>query len=426
MTPGPNISHVSQESVSLQKITSNGGMRTAFWSCQAIGLVLIAFSSFFPRLFHIQEYVFFILLISALVVSWMDKYNPWVRTPMDLPLVCFSAWVLVTIPFAIDPTYSFGEWRKFIALTLVFYWSLFVLRGEFIEHLPRYVLSAVVLGSIVLSSYALIDFLIRGGTWWDRLIRAGAPHSDYNWLTTYMVLVIPMLVAVFFVSRGRWLRFSAGLALPLAILAQTASYTRAGWVAHVAQGMTFGLLTGRRRLVLWIAGGTGSIVLLLAALSQVGFQRETINPLTLDQRLGTWKLGMEHIAAHPLVGVGYGNDTFTKLHPEYSIQAQQGRRLEEQVLPAMHNTFLMVAMGSGLPAFVLFLWVLVRMFSFLVKLRNSTSHPESGGLLLGVAVVVVGFITRNTFDYMFTGSLASLFWILLAIGFSTQKRQPVG
>ena len=66
------------------------------------------------------------------------------------------------------------------------------------------------------------------------------------------------------------------------------------------------------------------------------------------------------------------------------------------------------------------------MFSFLVKLRNSTSHPESGGLLLGVAVVVVGFITRNTFDYMFTGSLASLFWILLAIGFSTQKRQPVG
>ena len=59
-------------------------------------------------------------------------------------------------------------------------------------------LSAAVLGSMVLSSYALIDFLIRGGTWGDRFIRAGAPHSDYNWLTTYMVLVIPMLVAVFF------------------------------------------------------------------------------------------------------------------------------------------------------------------------------------------------------------------------------------
>ena len=103
MTPGPNISHIAQESTALQKITSSGGMRRAFWSCQAIGLVLITFSNFFPRLFHIQEYVFFILLISALVVSWIDKYNPWVRTPLDLPLVCFSAWVLVTIPLCNRP-----------------------------------------------------------------------------------------------------------------------------------------------------------------------------------------------------------------------------------------------------------------------------------------------------------------------------------
>jgi heptosyltransferase-3/putative inorganic carbon (HCO3(-)) transporter len=33
-----------------------------------------------------------------------------------------------------------------------------------------------------------------------------------------------------------------------------------------------------------------------------------------------------------------------------------------------------------------------------------------------IALAVIGFVIRNLFDYMFAGSLASLFWILVAIG----------
>ena len=36
--------------------------------------------------------------------------------------------------------------------------------------------------------------------------------------------------------------------------------------------------------------------------------------------------------------------------------------------------------------------------------------------VVAVAVVTVGFATRNLFDYMFAGSLAHLFWILVAAG----------
>ena len=37
-------------------------------------------------------------------------------------------------------------------------------------------------------------------------------------------------------------------------------------------------------------------------------------------------------------------------------------------------------------------------------------------VLVVVAVATVGFATRNLFDYMFAGSLAHLFWILVATG----------
>jgi hypothetical protein len=35
-----------------------------------------------------------------------------------------------------------------------------------------------------------------------------------------------------------------------------------------------------------------------------------------------------------------------------------------------------------------------------------------------VAIVVEGFATRNIFNYMFAGSLACLYWMLVATAFS--------
>ena len=51
-------------------------------------------------------------------------------------------------------------------------------------------------------------------------------------------------------------------------------------------------------------------------------------------------------------------------------------------------------------------------------LRNLyiSTAAETQGLVVSVAVVTVGFATRNLFDYMFAGSLAHLFWILVAAG----------
>jgi O-antigen ligase len=350
----------------------------------------------------------------------VERVRPLVRSPIDMLLLALILWILGTIPFSIDPLYSFSEWRKLVAHVLVFYWALFVLRLDRGESTVYRLLWVVAAGSLIVVAYALIDFVLRGGTWKDRLIRAGVPYSDYNWLTTYMVLVIPILIALIVVYRDRWLRIVAWMILPAAVLAQVASYTRAGWIAHVMQAVTFGLVTGRRRVIVSIIAGIAAAGIVLSIAFQIGYQKETISPLTLGQRVGTWKLGIQQIAAHPWVGIGYGNNTFTKLHPEYSITAQQSKPLHEQVLPAMHNTFLMVAMGSGIPAAVLLGWIFIRMVSSLVSLRNRSTDRESSGLLMGIAVVVVGFATRNTFDYMFAGSLATLFWILLAMGFSLQ------
>ncbi len=391
------------------------------WKLQAFGLLGMTFLSFFPRLFHFQEYAFFFLLAVALCLAWAEGVNPWVRTPIDLPVLAFVGWVLCTVPFATDPSYSFSEWRKLAAQVLVFYWAMFVLRSYRRIELSRQIIWAVVLGSLVLSGFALVDFVLRGGTWRDRLIRAGAPFSDYNWLTTYLVLVIPLLIGWIVIHRTFWVRAVGTLTLVLAGLAQVAAYTRAGWVAHFAQAVGFGLMAGRHRLVLWILAGAVALGGGLFAVSEIGYQRSTTDPWTLSARVKTWGLGLHQVVQHPLVGVGYGNDTFLKVHAA-EVEAEKGKEPGETVLPALHNTFATVSMGSGVPAIILFIWVFVRIVSTLTKQwRRSTA--ETQWLLMAVAVVTVGFATRNLFDYMFAGSLAHLFWILVATGLCSVRPQ---
>ena len=387
----------------------------ALWKVQAYGLVGITFLSFFPRLFHYQEYVFFFLLAVVLCLAWVERINPWVRPPIDLPLLGFVGWVLCTVPFATDPAYSLSEWGKLVAQVLVFYWAMFVVHRHGRIELSRQIFWTVVVGSIVLSGFALVDFVLRGGTWRDRLVRAGAPYSDYNWLTTYLVLVIPILIGCVVIHRKIWMRAVGTLGLVLSGVAQFAAYTRAGWVAHVVQAVGFGLMAGRHRLVIWILVGVIAIGGGLFVASEIGYQRSTIDPWTLSTRVKTWWLGVHQVVQHPLVGVGYGEDTFQKVHMA-EIEAEKNIDEKERVLSGLHSTFAMVLMGSGMPALILFIWIFVRIVSTLTRQWRRSMTAGTQWFLVAVAVATVGFTTRNLFAYMFTGSLAYLFWILVATG----------
>ena len=179
-------------------------------------------------------------------------------------------------------------------------------------------------------------------------------------------------------------------------------------------------MAGRRRLVIWVFTGAIAMVGGLLAVSQIGYQRDTVDSWTISARVITWRLGLQQAAQHPIVGVGYGNDTFLKVH-QAELEAEQGKDQAERLLPGLHNTFATVLMGSGVPALIFFVWIFVCIVLTLSRQWRRSAAHETQGLLVAVAVVAVGFATRNLFDYMFAGSLGCLFWIMTAVGLSLAK-----
>ncbi len=388
-----------------------------FWSLQKYVLIAVAFTSFFPILFRFQEHAVIIFSVLCVVMCGLQKVNPWIKNPVDLPLWLFIAWVLGTVPFATDTSYSFAEWKKFVAQVLVFYWALLVLHRRPRVDLPPQILWSTVLAGTVLALYALMGFVDRGGTWKDRYIRAYAFGSDYNWLSTYMVMTIPVLGSLAVMARSQWVRGTQYFALAITALAQLFSYTRGGWVGHVGQGVALTVLVGGRRVALVVLGILAMAGAGLLVASQAGLQKDTVDSTTIDTRLTVWGIGLREVTAHPLTGIGYGNDSFVKKFPQYSPQVQAPIPYRQQVIPAMHNAFLMVALGSGLPAFVFFVWIFIALVRRLIPLSETFSSEDAFTLLAGgIGLAVIGFGVRNVFDYMFMGSLAHVFWLLAAVG----------
>lgn len=408
-----------EEALALCKDTGPLDSAGRLWVGQWYGLLLLILMSFFPRLFHMEEYLFFGFLLIAIVttaVQWRRGNSISVRTPIDLPLCMVIAWILFSIPFAIDPAYSFSEWRKLIVQVLVFYWTVGVLRSSLDIAKLWNVLGVIVVATLILCSYALIDFVLQGGSFHDRDVRARAPYSDYNWLSTYLVLATPLLIVCLVTTQTHWRRYLTLFVASLALFGHLFSYTRAGWAAVLAQGL-FGVLANKHRgLLLMLVVAVGCIVLAGLMLPMLGYQQQTASLNTLQYRLAVWKLSIKELASHPIFGIGYGSGTFNMRFADYP---------ELHDAKGVHNMFLMIALGSGIPALMFLLWTIGRALKAIMVVVHTMGESAVSVMLIGIGASIIGFFVRNLFDYMMIGSLGFLFWIVLGVGMvaiSTSER----
>ena len=383
------------------------------WRLEAAGLLAFTVMTFFPTLSHVQEYLFLSLAAMGFAVAVGQRRSLLMPSPLNVPIALWLGWILLSVPFALDPGYSFGEWRKVVVKVLWFYWALLVLRNSEFKNMEDKVLTAVAAGSLALCMYAVIDFVSRGGILSDRFVRARAPSSDYNWLSSYLVMALPLLAAgVVRTARSAATLLYAGTAV-LALIAQTLAYTRAGWLALVSQALAWTLYAKRFAVMFGLLAGALLASILLLAADVGSYHQDTRDLWTVRARAAGWGLMLHEIRQHPLLGIGYGTETF---------MARFGDRPETVKSKGSHNFFLMTAMGSGIPALLFLIWIFVAAVRECVAAaRRHLNEPKAAALWVALALMVVGVAVRNLFDAMFMGSLACLFWILLATGFSGMR-----
>ena len=374
----------------------------------------IAFFILVAKLNHVIEYAFIGLLVFWIGIKIKNMDFHIVKTPLDKPITIFVSWILVTIPFAVNPSYSFAEWRKTV---LQFIFFFFVVNVVTKERQVRLILGAFFLGLVIVSFVGIIEHIVDEQSFWDKSSHAASLTSAGQWFSTYIVMGIPFTWFYFFNCHRVTMKFLLMISFALLLLALFLSHTRGAWLALGIQVMVFMVIQIKLKwLRLGLAGAVVGflVVFFLWILFSSNKSLEEMPFASVESmhiRLDTWKIALEQIRENPIIGYGYGFNTFPMVNP--SIQVGSGNT--PSIDMHIHNVFLSKAYEVGLVGLV----SLLAIISVIAKLAfngfQKSPCPLTAHYGLCVLLLLVGILTRNLFDNMFAGTLAYLFWLLVGL-----------
>jgi O-antigen ligase len=341
------------------------------------------------------------------------------RTPADLPILLFTLVAGLSVITAVDPRYSLeefiGEW---IIGVFLFYMVVNNIRSEQV----KYILGALLLGNVIMVSYGVFDFFRDGGLILQSKVRATSLHSGVGTFSTYLVTVIPYLMITLFFVPKNFKFFMLGILLGLNFFALALTYSRGSLVA--IGGLL--LLTGWRFLprkvfaILIVTLGIGGSFLATERILAY-YHRFTVPPpvgFTPDSYHGRWilsKFTLEQIRDNPFQMNGFGRRTFAKKFHDF-VEQYKGAMMWHA-----HNTFLDLAIQTGLQGLVLFCFLLYKMLKYCQKMGKSGESPIIRYYSLATYLMIIAFFVRNFSDDFFVDDSALLFWLLCGMVFGLSK-----
>lgn len=374
------------------------------------GLIAVAFSLPIIRLNHITEYVFLSLLALWIGRQLFTQSLALNRTALDIPIVIFFCWVLLTVPFSTDWLYSLKEWQKSIPRFLIFWFVVSVAKTQ---KDTRTILHSFSIGLVLLTLLESVHFFTEGGEALSMERRAGEFTGSSQWMSCFLVMGIPVLWLGLMSETRNWIRTFYLSALAMSGAALFLVHTRAAWVAVSMQALFYGVL---RLTKSWVVSGVAvflAVGLLILFLSLPGQYRELISsseftsPRSMLLRFNTWELAVNDIREHPVTGIGYGKHSFHLKHPD----------LGDSYHTHIHNFFLSSAVQIGIPGVLLVIWIFGTVLQKTYEWGKTFSDQYFGKLSLAIFLMTVGLMVRNLFDDMVIGSVVYLYMLLVGIGF---------
>ena len=389
-----------------------------------------------------------VVLVGLMAARWLAHALPMhvARSVVAAALVVFGGWNLLAWWFAQDRVHAMvGERLQYQGLAALVAYVVFLLTAWLTVRSPRrrtLFLLALAAGGTLVAAYAVAQRAGLDPIWptlpHDRVFSAiGQPNA----LAAYLVLAVPLVVALAGRRRSTQLAAAAVVVLMLAALAFTLSrggYLGAATTAIVMAGAFLlwrrGLATRRRVGIAALVGIGALVAVLVVPDARAVAQRVAARALLTAElsegstqiKLELWAVGVAIAADHPLVGVG--QDGYVLVFDEYRDQVLSPERAAHMALfrpESPHNVYLAFADGAGLPALAAYLTIVAAVGGRLIHALRTIQEPRAWLTAAALLAAVCGHLVTDLFmTAETTGSV--LFWTVLGIGAAMSGQQADG
>jgi O-antigen ligase len=318
-------------------------------------------------------------------------------------LLAYAAITLISAVFSVDPRASFIDSRQLLLFLIV------PLAYRFATGSRALTLMTVVLTCAAGS--AIVGIFQYGILHYDHL--GQRPQGTLGHYMTYSGLLMLVIgVALARVLFGRGERTWAALVMPALAVAVALSFTRSAAVGACAAAALLLTLKDFRLLAIlpivaavFFAAAPGRVT---ARMTSMFNQQDA----SRRDRLAMVREGEHMIRDHPLTGVG--PNMVLRVYPQY-----RDPEAVEKLNPHLHNVPLQIAAERGIPALVIWLWILARLT---VDLGRSFYSGKQRFLAAAGLAAIIAMLAAGLFEYNFGDSeFLMLFLLIVTLPFAADR-----
>ncbi|MFW8601941.1 O-antigen ligase family protein [Desulfobacterota bacterium M19] len=390
-------------------LKTNNKLKTISTTVFILTSIVIALNPF-PHTTTIYEISYYLALVLTIFYLSQKRELAFLHNPLTVPVAIFTLWAFIGLFGALDIQTSIHDFNSH----LLKYIALFAMLVTFTNTSKRLkILAWLVVISVTISSISgLYTFYIQGGHHLSQRFILSDPEYPVGPVGVMAMFALLFGLTLFRIEKNSLMRF--GLSICLVILAVTVFAVQSRAIMLAMPLVFVVMFWGNKKLL---------VIFLITALGAGFFTMEKFrgNPVKANY---SPRLTINYIAflvfkEHPVKGIGFGINTFGNPkfidHEAYRKKVPKSIRNPTVVISSPHNMYMSMAVRSGLPGLLMYIYILYVALKMCVKVISckGNNFARLWGYCLGSCLILL--IVYGFFDVVFLKFLE----ILLCLSFST-------
>lgn len=345
----------------------------------------------------------------------IDKSMKLRITILDYFVVLFG----IILFYSFITSYTPGSSMLELLIHMAFIVFYFILVNTIKTREQLYVLAALlILSTTVTSIYGLYQLKTVTATseaWVDTTLfediktRVGSTFENPNVLGEYLVLIIPVAIAMLWGQKG-WISrlITMGLtAIMLGCLVYT--YSRGAYVGLMLALAMFAVLRDKRFVILCVIGLLMLPFVLPASVINRFASIGNLNDTSSFYRISVWLGSLGMAKDYWLSGIGLGLEPFKLVYPKYSLNAAYAHH--------SHNIYIQLIIETGIAGLLMFFAIIVVYYKTMLTGFYKTKDRFTSTFMIAIASGMAGYLAQGMVENIWYNNRVLLtFWVMLAFG----------
>lgn len=357
-----------------------------------------------------------ILTLFAYVLKVLRGKRSFKLDLLDIFVFVFLIFMFLGGVFSVTPSSSLPPACVFICFLSAYFLIVNLIKTK---ELVSKLLGSSIFSFALCSLYGIYQnfFAAPDTTWTDEDMfseietRVVSTFENPNVFGEYLIMLIPVALAMIIVVKGFTGKFMNFVSLSLALLALVYTWSRGAWIGCIASMIIFFVIINKRALGAYFMGVLAvplAIPMLPTSIierfSSIGNMTDT----STSYRVFIWEASSNMIKDYLLSGIGIGTDAFQTVYSEYALAGIE-------TAPHSHNLYLQVLIEQGIFGFAVFLFTIFLFYSKVFTFFGRSSNREAKLIVGALACGILAILLQGLTDYVwYNYRVFAFFWMMLA------------